>query len=669
MSPILCFSFSSKHILIAVSVVLIFVAVFFAGLFFYQKQYEDRVLPGVHIGTVAVGGMNEAELRNFILAMHETLMGREIVVDFRSGEHIKTFSIAPSFVNEDFLIELVRIDADAEVAALLSYRKEGVWPVRAWSALATRMAGPEVPLRHVTIDTIRLFEQIDAAIAPYTQSAKNASVDIASVSPLVYAISTSSHGTTFSYPDVAAQVTAAWSTLSSPRLSIVSEYMNPAILEDDVRRVEARLPAVFDDKGLAITFVDPHTKQKRSWQLSVEILAEWIEVQKVGDALGFGLSQVLAEAYIVDTIGKEINIEAQDARFAIGLNGKVTEFVGSRPGIRVDAAKTYQALNNAFLQRTWHDEGVVTTVALDTEQTEPSIKTGEVNDLGITEVLGVGHSRFVGSSALRIQNIRHGVLDKLHGLLIKPNEEFSLVQALKPFTLEDGYVPEKVIIGNKIEKQVGGGLCQIGTTMFRAAMNSGLEITDRRNHGLVVSYYNDLENGLPGTDATIYDPAPDFRFKNDTGNAMLITVDIRENTNDLFITLWGTSDGRKGYYTKPVLHQWIPHGETQYIQTTTLKPGQEECQSAYTGAVASFTYIRELPNGETLNRVFESKYRAVPKICLVGVEAAPACPVLLDGSSTCASPADTVSEQPGDVVTPQSSGIVPSNPEEILGEG
>lgn len=669
MSPMLHISFSWKYIAMAMLGICVFVGIFFAALFFYQKQYEDRVLPGVHIGDVAVGGMNEQELRDFMLAMHEKLMESDIMVDFRFGEQTKTFSIAPSFANEDFLIELVRLDPDLEAAAILSYKKDGSWPVRAWSAFATRMAKPRVPLRYVAIDTIRLFEQIDAAIAPYTQSAKNASVRIASVSPLVYEITAPSAGTTFSYPDVTAQLTAAWSELSLPRLSIVSEHMNPAILEDDVRRVEARLPAVFDDKGLTITFVDPHTKQKRTWELPAQKLAEWIEVQKAGDAFGFGLSQLLAEAYIVDTIAKEVTVEAQDARFAIGQNGKVTEFVGSRPGIRVDATKTYQALNNAFLQRTWHDEGVVTTVALNTEQTEPSIKTGEVNDLGITEVLGVGHSRFVGSSALRIKNIRHGVVDKLHGLLIKPDEEFSLVQALKPFTLADGYVPEKVIIGNKIEKQVGGGLCQIGTTMFRAAMNSGLEITERRNHGLVVSYYNDLENGLPGTDATIYDPAPDFRFKNDTGNAILITVDIRETTNDLFITLWGTSDGRKGYYTKPVLHKWIPHGETQYIQTTTLKPGQEECQSAYTGAEASFTYIRELPNGETLNHVFESKYRAVPKICLIGVEAAPACPVLLDGTSACASQTGAASEPPVDATASPSVNIPPPNPEEILGEG
>ena len=98
--------------------------------------------------------------------------------------------------------------------------------------------------------------------------------------------------------------------------------------------------------------------------------------------------------------------------------------------------------------------------------------------------------------------------------LFKPKH----INRFEPFTIEAGYLPELVIKGDEIKPEIAGGLCQVGTTMFRAAMNSGLKITERQNHSLVVSYYNDLSNGNPGTDATIYDPHPDFRFLNDTGN-------------------------------------------------------------------------------------------------------------------------------------------------------
>ncbi len=249
---------------------------------------------------------------------------------------------------------------------------------------------------------------------------------------------------------------------------------------------------------------------------------------------------------------------------------------------------------------------------------EPSVLTKDSNNLGIEEVLGVGYSNFSGSPSNRIKNIRFASAGKLDGLLIKPGEVFSLLAALEPFTIEGGYLPELVIKGDEIIPEVGGGLCQIGSTMFRAAMNSAMPIVDRRNHSLVVSYYNDPRNGLPGTDATIYEGAPDLKFRNDTENYMMITTDMDVTTGDLRFTLWGKNDGRSGSYTAPVVSSWIPAGETVYKKTTDLEVGEEKCQGAHPGAVASFVYNRTLPSGEIVARTFESKYRALPEICLVG---------------------------------------------------
>ncbi|MEK7530178.1 MAG: VanW family protein, partial [Patescibacteria group bacterium] len=261
---------------------------------------------------------------------------------------------------------------------------------------------------------------------------------------------------------------------------------------------------------------------------------------------------------------------------------------------------------------------VLDAIQIPVETNQPSIGTGEVNDLGITEVLGVGTSNFKGSPANRVKNIRHGV-NKLNGILIAPDEEFSLLAALRPFTIEDGYLPELVIKGDEIKPEVAGGLCQIGSTTFRAVMNSGLPVTERRNHSLVVSYYNDPSNGNPGTDATIYDPAPDFRFVNDTGKYILFTTSMNDSTGDLRFTFWGTNDGRKGYYSAPVVQNWIGAGEAQTRYTTYLPLGVRRCQSAHPGANASFTYTVERPDGEVEQTVYESHYRALPTICLEGV--------------------------------------------------
>jgi vancomycin resistance protein YoaR len=316
-----------------------------------------------------------------------------------------------------------------------------------------------------------------------------------------------------------------------------------------------------------------------------------------------------------------VNVTAQNARFVIGTGNSIAEFSGAKNGVAVDRDAVYALLADVLHART---RGNITTTrefTLPVSVVEPEVRTSDVNGLGITEVLGVGYSSFAGSPPTRVKNIRHGAMDKLHGRLIAPGEDFSLVAALKPFTLADGYVPEKVIKGGKIEKEIGGGLCQIGSTLFRAAMNSGLPIVERRSHGLVVSYYNDPRNGNPGTDATIYDPKPDFRFKNDTGRHILISVEMNEKTQELWFSFWGTSDGRKGSYTPPIVKRWIPHGETVIVETTDLPPGKRDCQHAYIGAETAFTYTRTLPNGEKLDEVFESSYRPMPELCLVGVAA------------------------------------------------
>ena len=142
------------------------------------------------------------------------------------------------------------------------------------------------------------------------------------------------------------------------------------------------------------------------------------------------------------------------------------------------------------------------TIELAVTTTAPSVDVGDVNDLGINEILGVGTSNFSGSPTNRIKNIKNGAR-LLNGTLIKPGETFSLLNTLKPFTTDNGYLPELVIKGDKIQPELGGGLCQIGTTIFRAAMNSGMPIVERRSHSLAVSYYFDPENGNP-------EPTPPF---------------------------------------------------------------------------------------------------------------------------------------------------------------
>ncbi len=176
-----------------------------------------------------------------------------------------------------------------------------------------------------------------------------------------------------------------------------------------------------------------------------------------------------------------------------------------------------------------------------------------------------------------------------------------------------------MIKGNETIPEIGGGLCQVGTTTFRGAMAAGLDITSRRNHSYAVSYYADDRNGLPGTDATIYDPYPDFRYINDTPGYLLLQTRIEGD--HLYFDYWGTDDGRNAYFTEPQISGWIAPPPTKEIETTDLAPGERKCtESAHAGTTAWFDYIVDYADGTKHQETFTSTYKPWQAVCLVGVE-------------------------------------------------
>lgn len=212
-------------------------------------------------------------------------------------------------------------------------------------------------------------------------------------------------------------------------------------------------------------------------------------------------------------------------------DGKVSVFALSSPGVQLDMDKSEQAIAEYLSQGDFK-----TTLALPVKKTDPEVSTDSIENLGINTLIGEGVSDFHGSPKNRIFNINTAT-QRFNGLLIKPGEEFSFVQNLGPVDGEHNYLPELVIKNDKTEPEFGGGICQVSTTAFRAAIYSGLKITMRQNHAYPVNYYNPQ-----GMDSTVYIPRPDLRFVNNTPGYILIETRI-EGTK-LFFDFYGTSDGR-----------------------------------------------------------------------------------------------------------------------------
>lgn len=207
-------------------------------------------------------------------------------------------------------------------------------------------------------------------------------------------------------------------------------------------------------------------------------------------------------------------------------------------------------------------------VALALRAAEPKITLDKINNLGITALLARGESDFSGSTNSRVHNIKVGSV-LFNGILLKPGEEFSFNSNLGEVTAETGYLSELVIKNGKLIPEYGGGICQISTTVFRAAVLSGLPISERRPHSFPVRYYNPQ-----GFDATIYPGITDLKFKNDTPGHLLIQTRVEKN--NLFVEIYGSPDNRKVEISGPKQYDIKPDGSLKALLTRTVTMGSGE---------------------------------------------------------------------------------------------
>lgn len=576
------------------------IGIFCLGVFVWAQGYEDRLPPRVTVNGLEVGGLDVEMVKQVLQEKIDAIMTDGVELEVENQRRILRLStVASADTVEDASFEL-----DETLARLMAAHRAN--PLRdAWAMLASfvRPLSVNIP---VTIARERIQSQV-LALFPDTQTLSvSASFDIqADGEDWRVEVVEGAPGKEFVWEPF-------FKTLAGQLRALDTRTLQLTLVDQPPRLSLREAEALVDDAVVALRRAPYEVRHDDdSWKLTDAQLADLL-------APGEQEHLVLLEEPLnlwVEPIAQEVNQVARDARLSIE-NGRVVEFVRSLEGRTLDEkrlAKDLEAAVNATA------DSDVAPIELVVEIIPPNITTADVNDLGIDEVLGVGTSSYRGSPFNRRANIQNGV-DLLNGLLIAPGETFSLLKALSPFTTDNGYLPELVIKGDKITPEIGGGLCQIGTTTFRAAMNAGLPIIERRNHSLVVSYYNDPANGNPGTDATIYEPAPDFKFLNDTGHYILFQAENLTDTQELRFTFWGTRDGRTASYSPPVVSRWIPVGETQYIETLDLEPGVEQCQSSHIGADASFVYMVVSAQGAVSETTFESHYRPLPRICLVGVE-------------------------------------------------
>jgi len=255
-------------------------------------------------------------------------------------------------------------------------------------------------------------------------------------------------------------------------------------------------------------------------------------------------------------------------------------------------------------------------VEADIVVSQPEITTEALAN--IDSQLSVYTTNYSSSAAGRKYNVGFAA-SKINGAVIMPGETFSYNEEVGPVTAAAGFQNAGVYIGNKVEEGIGGGLCQVSSTLYQAALHSNLEIEQRRNHSMAVSYLK------PGMDAVVYGPYLDLKFTNTYSNPIYISA-YGDNSN-LTIAVYGHKADMGGYTYK------IFSETTSVIQPKTIEKadptkyvGETEVEFKPVTGYTSKTYKQTIKDGKVVKTevISQDTYKKVDKVILVGTKPKPA---------------------------------------------
>ena len=328
------------------------------------------------------------------------------------------------------------------------------------------------------------------------------------------------------------------------------------------------------------------------WLLTPRRLARLLELPADGrTALKIG--GAAAQDWLV-RLGRRVEKPAKDATFSV--DGSRVRLVPARPGTRLDARRAADTVFAAALRR----RAELRVAQLPVEESAAKLSTAAARAMHIRDLVSSFTTEY-GGIPNRIHNVQlvaHLVDDKL----IAPGETFSFNKTTGERNAAKGFLEAPVIVNGELTTGLGGGVCQVSTTVFNAAFEAGLKITERTNHALYISHYPQ------GRDATV-----DLKFVNDTGNWLLLRTFV--SSSSLTVGLYGTPTHRKVVSTTSPL---VVHGVPPVKKTIdpTLKPGEKVVDDdgvpAMTTSVTRDVYAAD---GTVLDHdVWYSSYRAEPKL-------------------------------------------------------
>ena len=574
--------------LLAVAIIIAAVA----AVFVLELWLADRIVPGVYVWDVDVGGLNRDEAMEHLSATFRYPDDRHPVL--RYGEQV--WAVDPAALG-------LELDAAATVDAALAIGHRGGLVDQFKEQLS-------VLVKSRLVAPIFAFDQgagtmlISQIARDVNQSLRNASLSLGE--DLRVTVAPGQGGREVDGEATRQALVARIEAMGGGAVGLVVRETEPVLT--DLSVVQAQVERILSGP---VTLTAPGSEP---WIIEPATLASWLILRPTTAGDGPATLSVSLDADQTSALAQQISSQVErsptDAQFRFddGM-GMLVPLVESVPGQTLDITATVSLIETAA-------KSDQRTAPLPLTPVPPAVSSEDGQQLGIVELIGEGTTGFAGSSASRVQNIAVGA-SQFDGVLVGPGETFSFNQFLGEVTAEKGYEESIIIWGNTTRADVGGGLCQVSSTAFRAAFWAGLPVSERWAHAFRVSYYEPPK----GLDATIYSPSVDLKWVNDTGHHILIQTYIDRVNSTITFRYYGTNPGRSVEMDGPYESNPVAHGPPVYRDDPTLPEGQtKQIEWAKDGLdVTVYRIIKE--NGVEVQRdTFFSRYRPWQAVYLVGTK-------------------------------------------------
>ncbi|MDZ4669268.1 MAG: VanW family protein [Phototrophicales bacterium] len=520
----------------------------------FRMAYLDKITPGVYVNGADLGGMTRAEA---ITALSQWFTYADSAIfTFRYDNQLWQFTAGELGVS---------FDAESTVDQALTVNNNPE-ALRALIDQASAWFGGKSIAPILRYDPNIAYEKLAQIAQAINRPAQNAHLELQG-SQLITA--PAQMGRTMDVDTTLAQLSPYLQNLyGGAELALVVSETSPALA--DVSQIAQQLEAVFS-APITLTAQGVYGEPLGPWTISTDQIAALVTLELTDNGNGtFTYTPKIdmsAFAQSLEALAPGLITLPKNGRFLFDdATGQLVVMQPSVSGRTVNVEATLTALEQAVFSR---DNRVVPMVFdLTLARYHDNITAQE---LGITQMVGEATTLFTGSGANRVHNIVQGTR-LYNGILLAPDEELSFNDILGDVSVESGFVESKVISGERTTDGIGGGICQVSTTLFRAALNGGYWINERSGHAYRVGFYE--LNAPAGLDAAIWTPTQNFRFVNDSPYHLLIEAEVFVERAEVQFRFYSTNPGRIVEILPPTIQNETAPLSARYEVNTALQLGQ-----------------------------------------------------------------------------------------------